>query len=268
MPSTSKLDKYQALFALTVRNERAYLLDYLATNVVILVRIWILAQVFRAAFRSAGLEIIDGLSLANVIWMVGITQALGALIGNVELRVSEEVQDGSIAYLLAKPVSYVGYHYARFLGNAAALLPISILSSSLAVWLLVGPLEMSVPGAVAALLVLAAGATLHFIFCMLIGLLAFWFEDISAFGWIYQKLWIIFGGMVLPLDLLPRQVRWLAELSPFPHLLHAAARLCVSFSGARLLQIISVQAFWLLLAGGTLYWLQRRAASRLVLNGG
>ncbi|MBX7138281.1 MAG: ABC-2 family transporter protein [Oligoflexia bacterium] len=251
-----------------MRNERTYLLDFLGLNVVILVRIWIIAQVFRAAFRSASVETIDGLSLSNVIWMVGITQAVGALIGNVELRVSEEVQDGSIAYLLARPISYVGYHYARFLGNAAALLPISILSSSLVVWLLVGPIQISMHGALAALLVMAGGATLHFVICLLIGLLAFWFEDISAFGWIYQKLWILFGGMVLPLDIFPQQIRWVAELSPFPHLFHAAARLCVSFSTPRFMQILAVQAIWLILTGSALFLLQRRAASRLVLNGG
>ena len=47
-----------------------------------------------------------------------------------------------------------------------------------------------------------------------IGLGAFWVEDTWAFRFLYTRIVMIFGGMMLPLDILPDAVRQVARALP------------------------------------------------------
>ena len=54
---------------------------------------------------------------------------------------------------------------------------------------------------------------------------AFWLRDTKSAWFLYQKLVFVLGGMLLPLEVLPRPVEIVAKLLPFAAFSYAPARL-------------------------------------------
>ena len=109
---------------------------------------------------------------------------------------------------------------------------------------------------------------LEFCFEALIGLAAFWTEDISAFRWVYQKISFILGGLLLPLDFYPVWLGRLAKLLPFASIMYAPGRLFVDPAPERLLTTLTLQLGWLVALGVLFHFLSRHALRRLTINGG
>jgi ABC-2 type transport system permease protein len=61
----------------------------------------------------------------------------------------------------------------------------------------------------------------------LIGLLAFWLEDVSPLYWLWQKAMFVLGGMFVPLALYPEWLRLVALWSPFSALISGPGSMVV-----------------------------------------
>jgi ABC-2 type transport system permease protein len=157
--------------------------------------------------------------------------------------------------------------YAAGLGLLASRLPLLGLTACVCAFTFTGwipPLGafvMVVPfGLVAAALITAL--------YLCIGLLAFWLEDISPVYWVWQKLAFILGGLMLPLDLYPHWVQGVAALTPFPAILGGPASFVLSSASPRPGWLALSLLFWCTATGYAAWWIFRRAASNLTVNGG
>ena len=113
--------------------------------------------------------------------------------------IDTEVRSGDVAYALARPYSYPLYHLASFWGETLVRLPMNALVGSIVALIAVG-LPPVTPLSVLATLLLTTGAvTLKGSLEILVGLTAFWVEDTQPAEWIYSKLVITIGGLLLPL---------------------------------------------------------------------
>ncbi len=91
---------------------------------------------------------------------------------------------------------------------------------------------------------------------IIIGLLAFWFEEVFPFYWIVQKLVFIIGGMFFPIDLFPTWLQGVSKASPFAFSAYWPAITIVDFSFAKFYTCLIGQAGYsvvLLLAAVGLY---------------
>ena len=101
-------------------------------------------------------------------------------------------------------------------------------------WLYVGPppsaaaLALAVP---AALLALACNLAAQHAFAGA----AFWLRDARSTWFLYQKLVFLLGGMLLPLEFLPRALADVAKVLPFAAMAYAPARLASGHVEPRLL---------------------------------
>jgi ABC-2 type transport system permease protein len=135
------------------------------------------------------------------------------------------------------------------------------------VWIAVGP----PPHPEALPLVLPAilmAWILDFCIVALIGLMAFVLEDVSAFEWIYSKLVLVLGGVLIPLDFFPEWLRSLALSLPFAYTTYAPARLFIDPSPAIAVQLLGAQAAWLVGLAVVLSFVFARGMRRLAINGG
>ena len=135
------------------------------------------------------------------------------------------------------------------------------------VWMLVG----APPSALGALAVLPAmfGAwTLNFCISALIGLSAFWVEDISAFMWIYQKLAFVLGGLLIPLDFYPTWLQSIAKSLPFAAMTYGPARLFVDPTPQAFFSTLSMQVIWITVFAALLALFYRKSITVLTVNGG
>jgi ABC-2 type transport system permease protein len=120
----------------------------------------------------------------------------------------------------------------------------------------------------AGILVIVLGVAVGTLFQTIIGLLAFWFEEVNPFWWIIQKLVFIVGGLFLPLDFYPEWLQGIARSLPFAFAAYWPASTWANFSWQRFGTTVSGQLIYI--AGLSLLAavLFRTAVRRLHVQGG
>ena len=200
-------------------------------------------------------------------WYLMMAEAVMLSKRDLSNTISEQVKDGSVAYLLNKPFNFIIYHFAAGLGDSVLAFGSNLIIGSAVVWLMVGP-PPGIAGWLLAAVAVVIAWLLDFCFSALIGLSAFVVEDSNAFRFIYQKFLLVLGGLLIPLDFFPEWLQTIAFNLPFAWIIFGPARLFVDPSLARLGAVLTQQGIWLAVVGGAVWLFYRWAVARLVINGG
>ncbi len=259
--------KYWAVFRTQLVNSLAYPIDLLGRSLAIVLFMWIFMNLWRVTYGATGASSIAGLTLADTMWYLMMAEAVMLSKRDLSETISEQVKDGSVAYLLNKPFNFIVYHFAAGLGHSILSFGGNLLIGSGIVWLMVGP-PPGITGWLFAGAAVALSWLLDFCFSALIGLSAFVVEETNAFRWIYQKFLLLLGGVLIPLDFFPGWLQTISLNLPFAWIIYGPARLFVDPSLARLGQVLLQQGIWLAIFGGIVWVTYRRAVARLVINGG
>ncbi|MCP4427171.1 MAG: hypothetical protein GY803_22010 [Chloroflexi bacterium] len=260
--------KYGAITLTNLQNQLAYVWDVAGRSAMIIFFMFIFTQLWTAVYQSQDTTEIAGLTLANTIWYFLIAEVMELGKPRHDVRISEEVKDGSIAYTMVRPYNYLVYHFCNGLGEAAVRMGLVFLLGMPVVVYYAGLPTVALRHLPAVLLVVALAMLLDFFVFSAIGLLAFVTEDIFSFRLIYQKLVFILGGLMIPIDFLPDWLQSIARILPFSLTTYAPAKLFVAFDAAQFRQIVITQFVWLLIIGVLLYRQYRWASRQLVVNGG
>ena len=259
--------KHWTIFKIGLVNSLAYPAELIMRSAMILIFMWVFFQLWRVTFASSGSETINGLSLRDTMWYLLLAETLELGRPRLARTISEQVKDGSIAYILNKPYHFLLYQFSSGLGESLPRMTGLFLLGAGLVWSMAGP-----PPPLAnwplAFLALAFAWILHFCVNCLIGLAAFIAEEVAPFEWIYQKLVFILGGMLIPLDFYPTWLQSIARSLPFAYMMYGPARLFVRPDPALSGQIFLGQAIWLLVMTGILVLAFNRGMRRLAINGG
>jgi len=261
------MKKYFAIFKIQLLNSLAYPAELLWRSVAILLFMLVFTFLWRTTYSSSGSTLLAGLTLSDTIWYLMLAETIELSRPRFARTISEAVKDGSIAYILGKPYDFILYQLATSAGDSVFRILLNAIFGGTLVWILVG----TPPGPLGWLLAFLAiiGAWLiNFCLTALIGLLAFVTEDVAPFEWIYQKLIFILGGMLIPIDFYPAWLQAVARALPFSYMMYGPARLFVTPNLAAFLNLISMQAVWILVLGGILAFFYRLGSCRLSINGG
>jgi ABC-2 type transport system permease protein len=266
MNLTKSISKYSAITRINLQNNLAYVGELAYRSIFMVVILYVFVQLWRTTFGAVGSERIAGLSLSDTVWYLVMTETI--MLSKIRFagKIAEEVRDGSLAYTVGRPYSYLLYHFFYGIGDTLLRLAINFTAGSILVTLLIGPMPASNLPAVFVAVMLAV--VLDFCVNGLIGLLAFFTEDIESFVLIYNKVLFILGGMMIPLDFFPGWLRDVSLALPFNYTVYAPARLFVQFGWNRWLSVIAAQTLWIavfmLLLGLMFRWGMRRVS----INGG
>jgi ABC-2 type transport system permease protein len=259
--------KYLAIFNINLVNSLAYPAELVTRSLMIFLFMWIFFQLWSITFASAGAETISGLTLRDTMWYLLMAETLELGRPRLARVISQQVKDGSIAYLLNKPYDFLLYQFCSGLGESLPRMGMLFLLGGGMVWTLAGP-----PPAFAhwplALAALAGAWILHFCVNALIGLAAFVAEEVAPFEWIYQKMIFILGGMLIPIDFYPSWLQTICRNLPFASMMYAPARLFVRPETGLFIQTLLGQALWLIILGGALFLAFASGMRRLAINGG
>ncbi len=259
--------KYWAIFRTQLLNSLAYPMDLLGRSLVIVLFMWIFMNLWRVTYGATGARAIAGLTLADTMWYLMMAEAVMLSKRDLSETISEQVKDGSVAYLLNKPFNFILYHFSAGLGDSVLAFGGNLIIGSAVVWLMVGP-PPGITGWIFAGAAVGLSWLLDFCFSALIGLSAFVVEETNAFRWIYQKFLLLLGGVLIPLDFFPTWLQTISLNLPFAWIIYGPARLFVDPSLARLGHVLLQQSIWLAVVGGVVWVIYRRAVARLVINGG
>ena len=259
--------KYWAIFQITLINSLAYPGELIGRSLMILPFMWIFYQLWKVTYAASGTEVINGLSLSNVLWYLMLAETIELGRPPLARTISENVKDGSIAYLLNKPYDFLLYQFSTVMGETIFRAVMNaILGGAMVMWL-VGPPEHP-EGLLVALPAILGAWILHFCVAVMIGLLAFVSEDVSAYMWIYQKLAFVFGGMLIPLDFYPGWLLTIARALPFSSITYGPARLFVTPTTELFISVMTLQIVWIVILTLLLTFAYRRGVAYLTVNGG
>ena len=236
------------------------------------------------AFGVSGQAEMEGYSLVEMVWYLAMTETITLSGSRVFIEISEEVKAGNLAYTLARPLSYPFYQIANSLGNSAPRFLLNLLTAAAVVWLGMGQAPVlsssasltansaggagSLPGLGAFLVTAALALSLDTLVAVLIGLLAFWIEEVTPVFWIYQKLLFTVGGLFLPLELFPDWLRQVSRWLPFQFITYVPARAFVAFEPEFVLQALGGQVAYIATLTGIVVLVWKQAQRRLVVHGG
>jgi ABC-2 type transport system permease protein len=260
------MKKYLDVFRISARNQLAYLPAFLVRNLFFVLVVFIFSALWRAIY--AGRDLLAGLSMTQVLWYFTLTEVIELSKTNVYMPIQEEVKDGTIAYTLTRPFSYILYYFSQAMGQNLIKMGPMMIEAFLLATLFSGYLPGYFRAIPAGIVLIVAGFAVVTFWQIIIGLLAFWFEEVAPFYWILQKLIFIIGGMFFPIDLFPAWLQGVSKASPFAFSAYWPAITIVDFSVDKFITCLAGQAFYaslLLLAATGLF---RAAVRKVHVQGG
>jgi ABC-2 type transport system permease protein len=257
----AKYAAYARISMIRARRERGELYGRVVFFAVIL-------GVFSSLWRAVGEA---GMPVAAdpkaLVWYLAATEWILLSAPPLHFEIQEAIRRGDVVYRLGRPASYVGAELAAGLGLVASRAPLLGLAAIVCAFAFtgwtppLGALIIVVPfGLVACTLITA----LH----LLIGLLAFWLQDISPVYWVWQKSMFVLGGLMLPVALYPDFIQRVAALTPFPTLLAGPASFLLQNGVVTPGALARDLVVWWGATAIAVYLVFRRATSALTVNGG
>lgn len=261
------IHKYWAIFQITLINSLAYPGELVGRSLLIIPFMWIFYQLWKVTFNAAGTDVINGMTLYSTLWYLMMAETIELSRPQLARTISDNVKDGSIAYILNKPYSFLLYQFSNSMGETIFRALINAVFGSAIVWWLVGS-PPNILGWSFAVIALLGTWIMNFCITCLIGLSAFLVEEVSPFMWIYQKFVFILGGFLIPLDFYPDWLQSIAKTLPFAYMIYGPAKLFVAPTVELFVNIISMQIVWSVVLGLLLVSAYRRGVAYLTVNGG
>ncbi len=150
-------------------------------------------------------------------------------------RLAEEIRAGKFGAYLARPVDPIAWFLSAQAGRTcfqAAIAAAAMLGLGLAMGLagsssssFLAPIDPI--GALAALPVLASGLLSLALMNFMTAMLAFRFQDVTAFRLVQNSAVEFFSGALIPIALMPAWARGVLELTPFPAIASLPAELAL-----------------------------------------
>jgi ABC-2 type transport system permease protein len=233
-----------------------------------LVFVAVILGVFSALWRAVGES---GMPVnadpAALVWYLAATEWILLSPPMVHVVIEGDVRRGDIAYQLQRPYSYLGAIAAQGIGATAVRAPVTALAAVLCAFAFTG----RVPDAEVFVYLLPLGAaamSVVYLLYVLIGLAAFWIDDVSPAFWVGQKLLFTLGGLMMPLSIYPEWIQHVALWTPFPFVLAGPASFVLGGPQFAATSLAWRLGLWLVVTAAAAYVMFRRGVRALHFNGG
>ncbi len=162
--------------------------------------------------------------------------------------IARDVRDGTVKKYLTQPIDMLGYLYWHRVAHKLVYYAVAAGPFALVFWLCRGyfggwPDAWTMTAFIASLLM---GFLMGFLLEALIGMLSFWFLEVSSLLFIYMMINYFLSGHMLPLDLLPGPIAAVIDYLPFKYLAYLPPAIFLGrYSDAELIHELSIEAVWI-----------------------
>jgi ABC-2 type transport system permease protein len=256
-----------AFFALgwhRARSEHATTVGRVLLLALILVIFWAMWQATPLAELSGA----ERLTVDQLLWYLAATEAVTMSVGLPYRIVEADVQSGELASSFVRPVSYVLATFANWVGEMTyRFLVVLAAAVIVAAWATrsfpVGPLA-----GIAIVIGLWLGCVMLLLSQLAIGLLATWMKSAAPAFWIWQKLFFILGGLMIPLTFYPAWLATASRATPFAAMLFLPASLTFDASATNIAVLFVSQTVWIVILTLLAWALYARVETHLRIHGG
>lgn len=258
--------KYLSISKITARSRMAYIFDFVASSFFLVIILFVFIKLWTITLKDQ--TVIEGFDLKKMIWYYVATETLIMSLFPLHRTIEKEIREGDVAIRLNKPYSYLAFHYSVCMTESTIKAFILLLVGSIMTYFMVGPIAFDLSHTPAIVLIYLVTTSLNFLFSALIGMSAFWTEDVSGLFFIFDRLKWLLGGFLLPITIFPEPIKTIAMNSPFHLMIYSPAKLFIDFSYIEFLKLLLAQvglfAVMTTIAGSVYYF----GIRKLNLNGG
>ncbi len=260
--------KYVWVGLTSARSNIAYLTEVVSRSIFLGIILYIFLQLWKLTFRETGAAQLGGLTLAQMMWYLTMTEALTLSRSRVTDEIDSDVRTGALAIQLIRPLSYPLYRLWTNLGERTVKFIFNLLVGAVVVTLFVGGIPFTPGGLLMFLLTLPIAFVVDFLGLFLIGLGAFWLEDTSGIWLIYSRVTMILGGMLIPLELFPDWLQPIVRALPFSSVVYGPARMFVHPEASFLIDLLVRQGIALCIYAALVAIIYLIGVKRISANGG
>jgi ABC-2 type transport system permease protein len=260
--------KYIWIGMTAARSNLAYPGEIAGRTVFLAVLLYIFVRLWTVVYAESSSKLPAGFALPQMVWYLVITEAIMMSGQRIAAEVDEDVRTGRLAVQLLRPLSYPLYRLAHTLGERLVRFAMNAITGGIVVLVLIGPVHVSLSGLAMFALVLPLALVLDSMACLLIGLGAFWFENTNGLALIYSRIVMMFGGLMLPIEIFPNAIQAVVRALPFAGILYAPARMFVAPDAQFLMRAITHQLISTALVALAVAAVQSIAVKRIQANGG
>lgn len=236
-----------------------------ALSLVLVACLVIFAHLWQIAATKAGAI---NLPPDSLLWYIAFNEWVFISLPDIYLEIEHDYRNGRLAYLLPRPVSYLGAKFAEGFGTLLLNLTFLGIVCFFFTWAWSGSLPFHALGFCAAIILGVMAGMVALLFLIAIGLTSFWLHQVGPFQWIWEKLLFVMGGLILPLAAYPPWLQTIAFSTPFPAILGERSSLALEFDMLHVGRLFFTLLAWLLLGSGLVFLLYRRGLKILNISGG
>lgn len=257
--------KYLAIFKIAAIQALKNYKSLIGLSIFLITCLIIFAHLWKIAAARTG--VVD-LNPSQLLWYIAFNEWVLVAIPDVHEGMEEDLKSGRLAYLLPRPISYLGATFAEAAGTLSVNLFVLGCVTFLFTFWQTGSLPFSPTGLVIACIFGLMAGIVAIIFHMLIGLSAFWLNEVTPFYWIWEKLGFMLGGLMLPLAVYPSWLQTVASYTPFPVILGGRSALALDYSVGAVLNLAFATVVWGLIGLFGLLFVYRKGLRILNVEGG
>ncbi len=164
--------------------------------------------------------------------------------------VARDVREGTIKKFLIQPVDFLGYLFWHRVAHKLVYYIVAIGPFVLVFFLCRGyfPGWPDGPTVAAFLISLPAAFLIGFLIESMIGLISFWFLEVSSLIFVYMMLNYFLSGHMIPLDWFPEPLNQIVLYLPFKYLAYFPASVMLGrYSHAELIVELTAAAGWIVI---------------------
>ena len=222
--SRPSFHKYWVILSTRTQEDMAYRANYVFGAIfrflplVTMVFLW--WAVYKSRAESGGPTTIGGMTFEDMVVynaLMYIARGFSSVPGTMS-DISKDIKDGLLNRYLIKPLNYLWYQVMYRLAHKLVFWYIALLTFPPIFYFFMRQYFTHWPSLLefgAFVVSLFIAFSIGMLFCSMIGMLAFWFLEISGFLFVVMMLEFFMSGQLIPLNILPAYLHQVLFFSPF-----------------------------------------------------
>ena len=190
-------------------------------------------------------------------YVAGIAFLRGIVLGSRSVDLAGQIRSGDLTKIVLAPIKMFQFWFTRDLVDKSLNLIFTLVEIALIISFLKFPLYLPKSSGTYLFFVIFAilSMFLYFFLSFVLSLSAFWTEDVWAARWLFGIIFLeFFAGAFFPIDVLPRVLAGIINLTPFPYLVFFPLKVWLEqISTGATIKAIIICGFWLIV----FYWLAK-----------
>ena len=240
------MKKYWIYFLINWEQSLVYRLNFTLWRVRSIMQLLLVYFIWWTVFQDQNQ--IFGYSQMSILTYILVSAVIRAItLSSRVIDVAGQINEGSIANFLVKPLSFIGYFFVRDMADKLLNIIFVVIEIMALIYFLKPLVFLQTDFATLGLFILATflALVLYFLIAFALGLSAFWLEN--SWGPYFLLLTFVegLGGGLFPIDILPKVLAQVLLLTPFPYLIYFPAKVYLgTMTSMEILQGFLILTLW------------------------